>query len=77
MEVPSSWPFQCSGLFYDPESIQSILASNGRMTDEQKIGMNLEGSDRGLIEVLSGNYLEEQRKTTINFNWHAGVPGRT
>jgi hypothetical protein len=38
------------------------------MTDEQIFGMDLERSDHGLIEVLSGNNLEGQRKTMINLN---------
>jgi hypothetical protein len=43
-------------------------------TDEQIIGMYLVGSDHGLIEVLSGNYLEGHKKPTINLNGQFCAP---
>jgi hypothetical protein len=57
--------FSC-GLFYDTISIQTI-ASNGRMTDEQWIGKDLEGNSRGLIVALSWRLvLKKTTKTSVN-----------
>jgi hypothetical protein len=43
------------GPFYDVFSILDYAASSGRPTGEKLIRKDLEGSARGLIEVLSRN----------------------
>jgi hypothetical protein len=64
------------GSLYDPVYISYYIASNGTMTDEQWIRKDLAGSDVGLIEVISGHFLEVLSKTAENLNEDSQCPNR-
>jgi hypothetical protein len=46
-------------IFYGADNITKDTVSNGEMIDEQRTGKDSERGDRGLIGVLSRNFLEE------------------
>jgi hypothetical protein len=56
---PRSHRPACSVLFYGALSFDYYVASNGKMTDEWRIGKDLEGNNRHLIEILSRKLPDE------------------
>lgn len=63
-------------LWFTLRSCRYLIASNGTMTDEQWIRKHLVGSDLGLVEVLSGHFLELLSKITENLNEDSQCPSR-